>query len=72
MCMFWLELPSFYTDHLTQVAKDARLDKFEITRKIKLLPDSWTPETGLVTASLKLKREQIKAKFKNELDKLYA
>ncbi|XP_027171086.1 long chain acyl-CoA synthetase 8 [Coffea eugenioides] len=57
---------------LSKVAKEAKLDKFEIPAKIKLLPDPWTPESGLVTAALKLKREQLKAKFKDELEKLYA
>ncbi|KAL3502580.1 hypothetical protein ACH5RR_037029 [Cinchona calisaya] len=57
---------------LSEVARDAKLDKFELPAKIKLLPDPWTPESGLVTAALKLKREQLKAKFKEELEKLYA
>lgn len=56
---------------LSKVAKEAKLDKFEIPAKIKLLPDQWTPESGLVTAALKLKREQLKAKFKDELQRLY-
>ncbi|KAH7844274.1 hypothetical protein Vadar_026290 [Vaccinium darrowii] len=55
-----------------QAAKAAKLDKFEIPAKIKLMSDPWTPESGLVTAALKLKREQLKAKFKDELQKLYA
>lgn len=55
-----------------QAAKAAKLEKFEIPAKIKLLPEPWTPESGLVTAALKIKREQIKAKFKDELHKLYA
>ncbi len=54
-----------------QVAKATKLDKFETPAKIKLLPDQWTPESGLVTAALKIKREQLKAKFKNDLDILY-
>lgn len=54
-----------------QVGKAARLDKFEIPAKIKLIPEPWTPESGLVTAALKLKREPLKAKFKDELQKLY-
>ena len=54
-----------------QVAKDAKLDKYETPAKIKLLPDPWTPESGLVTVALKIKREQLKAKFKDELQKLY-
>ncbi|KAJ4730242.1 Long chain acyl-CoA synthetase [Melia azedarach] len=56
---------------LSKVAKAAKLDKFEIPSKIKLLLEPWTPESGLVTAALKIKREQIKAKFKDDLEKLY-
>jgi len=54
-----------------QAAKVGRLEKFEVPAKIVLLPEPWTPESGLVTAALKLKREQIKTKFKDDLDKLY-
>lgn len=54
-----------------QVAKAAKLDKFETPAKIKLVAEQWTPESGLVTAALKLKREQIKTKFKDDLVKLY-
>ncbi|KAI5340038.1 hypothetical protein L3X38_019312 [Prunus dulcis] len=57
---------------LSKVAKAAKLDKFETPAKIQLLADPWTPESGLVTAAMKIKREQIKSKFKNELQKLYA
>lgn len=57
---------------LSKVAKEAKLDKFETPAKVKLVPEPWTPESGLVTAALKLKREQLKAKFKDELVKLYA
>ncbi|XP_031274479.1 long chain acyl-CoA synthetase 8 [Pistacia vera] len=57
---------------LSKVGKGAKLDKFEIPAKVKLLPDPWTPESGLVTAALKIKREQLKAKFKEDLQKLYA
>ncbi|KAF8410881.1 hypothetical protein HHK36_003418 [Tetracentron sinense] len=56
---------------LSKVAKVAKLDKFETPAKLKLLADPWTPESGLVTAALKLKREQLKSKFKDELQKLY-
>ncbi|CAI9294911.1 unnamed protein product [Lactuca saligna] len=56
---------------LSKVGKEAKLDKFELPAKIKLMPEAWTPESGLVTAALKLKREQLKAKFKDDLQKLY-
>lgn len=54
-----------------QAAKAARLEKFEMPAKIILLAEPWTPESGLVTAALKLKREQLKTKFKDDLNKLY-
>ncbi|KAK1300435.1 hypothetical protein QJS10_CPB13g00647 [Acorus calamus] len=56
---------------LLKAAKATRLQKFEIPSKIKLLPDPWTPEAGLVTAALKLKREVIRKTFALELSKLY-
>lgn len=58
--------------NVLQVGKGAKLDKFEIPAKVKLLPDPWTPESGLVTAALKIKREQLKGKFKEDLQKLHA
>ncbi|XP_057857912.2 long chain acyl-CoA synthetase 9, chloroplastic isoform X5 [Cryptomeria japonica] len=54
-----------------KAAKNSKLEKFEIPAKIKLLPDAWTPETGLVTAALKLKREALKKTFSEKLSKLY-
>ncbi|XP_061363906.1 long chain acyl-CoA synthetase 9, chloroplastic-like isoform X1 [Gastrolobium bilobum] len=57
---------------LVKGAKKARLQKFEIPAKIKLLPDPWTPESGLVTAALKIKRDVIRKTFQEELSKLYA
>ncbi|KAE9605183.1 hypothetical protein Lal_00025565 [Lupinus albus] len=57
---------------ISKVAKAGKLQKTEIPAKIKLLPDPWTPESGLVTAALKIKREQLKARFKDDLQKLYA
>ncbi|KAG4191347.1 hypothetical protein ERO13_A07G087200v2 [Gossypium hirsutum] len=56
---------------LSKVGKDAKLDKFEIPAKITLMAEPWTPESGLVTAALKIKREQIKSTFKDDLQKLY-
>jgi long-chain acyl-CoA synthetase len=55
-----------------QAAKQARLEKFEIPVKIKLIPEPWTPESGLVTAALKLKREVIRKTYENDLAELYA
>uniref|UniRef100_M0ZJY6 Long-chain-fatty-acid CoA ligase n=1 Tax=Solanum tuberosum TaxID=4113 RepID=M0ZJY6_SOLTU len=57
---------------LVKAAKGARLEKFEIPAKIKLLSEAWTPESGLVTAALKLKRDVIKKAFSQELAQLYS
>ncbi|CAL1362325.1 unnamed protein product [Linum trigynum] len=56
---------------LVKEAKKAKLERFEIPTKIKLLSNPWTPETGLVTAALKIKREAIRKAFSEELSKLY-
>ncbi|RVX22633.1 Long chain acyl-CoA synthetase 9, chloroplastic [Vitis vinifera] len=56
-----------FKKRLVHAAKQARLEKFEIPAKIKLLPDAWTPETGLVTAALKIKRDVIRKRFSEDL-----
>ncbi|XP_047321555.1 long chain acyl-CoA synthetase 9, chloroplastic-like [Impatiens glandulifera] len=57
---------------LVKAAKQARLEKFEIPAKIKILSEPWTPESGLITAALKLKREVIRKEFSQELTELYS
>ncbi|CAH1454550.1 unnamed protein product [Lactuca virosa] len=52
------------------VGKEEKLDKFELPAKINCCQIK-TPEFALVTATLKLKREQLKAKFKDDMQKLY-
>ncbi|EMS61973.1 Long chain acyl-CoA synthetase 9, chloroplastic [Triticum urartu] len=59
-------------ESLTKAAKQARLEKFETPAKVKLIPDPWTPESGLVTAALKLKREVIRKTYEDDLAQLYA
>ncbi len=54
-----------------QVGKQGHLERMEIPTKLKLLPDPWTPEIGLVTAAMKIKREAIRKTFANDLKALY-
>lgn len=56
---------------LVKAAKQARLEKFEIPARIKLLSEPWTPESGLVTAALKIKREIVRKTYSDELALLY-
>jgi len=49
-----------------------RLNKFEIPQKIKLISDIWTPDTGLVTAALKLRRRNIQNYYQQLIDRMYS
>ncbi|XP_047341345.1 long chain acyl-CoA synthetase 9, chloroplastic-like [Impatiens glandulifera] len=57
---------------LLKVGRGGGLEKFEIPAKIILVYEQWTPESGLVTAALKLKREVIKKQFSAQLAQLYS
>ena len=39
-----------------------KLHKFEVPRAITFVQEEWTPESGLITASFKIKRKQISQK----------
>ncbi|KAH8854813.1 Long-chain-fatty-acid--CoA ligase 4 [Schistosoma japonicum] len=56
---------------LHRVAKEKRLSTFEIPQKLALDTIAWTPDTGLVTDALKLKRFNLQTRFQREIDDLY-
>lgn len=47
------------------------LKKAEIPTKIVLVLDEWTPDNGLLTAAMKLKRSLIKAKYESLIGELF-
>ena len=47
------------------------LQKFEIPKQIYITPDIWTPESGLVTAAMKLKRKEIGQYYPSYISKMY-
>jgi len=49
----------------------SKLAKFEVPQAFTLLTDPWTPEGGLVTAAMKLKRKSIEKEFKSEITAMY-
>jgi long-chain acyl-CoA synthetase len=49
----------------------SNLEKFEIPRMITLVPEAWTPESGLVTAAFKIKRKVIQTLFQPDIDQMY-
>lgn len=47
------------------------VDRFEAPTKIKFVKESWLPDTGLVTDSLKIKRKEIDKFYQKEISQLY-
>lgn len=47
-------------------------DRFEVPTKIKFVKEVWTPDTGLVTDSLKLKRKEIEKFYAKEIQEIYS
>jgi long-chain acyl-CoA synthetase len=56
-------------NEITVVNED--LAKFETIKKFYIAPVEFTPESGLLTPSLKLKKKVILKEFKEEIDALY-
>lgn len=49
-----------------------KLKKTHIPTKIKLCSDEWSPESGLATASFKLRRREIERFYAQDIKQLYA
>lgn len=49
----------------------AKLERFEIPKKIRLSAEAWTPETGLVTDAFKLKRKELKMHYQADIERMY-
>ena len=47
------------------------LEKFELPKKITLVTDEWTPDSGLVTAAFKIRRIFIVKKYVDEIKNMY-
>ena len=48
-----------------------RLQKFELPQALTLVQDQWTPESGLITASFKMKRKKIQIFYQRHIDRMY-
>merc|ERR1711994_328392 len=47
------------------------MEKFELPKKITLVTDEWTPDSGLVTAAFKIRRIFIVKRYENEIKNMY-
>jgi len=52
-------------------AAKGRLQNFEVPKNLRLISDQWTPEGGLLTSAMKLKRKQIQNKYQLHIDQMY-
>ena len=48
---------------LDNAAAQARLTRIELIGNIRIVSDDWTPETGMLTSALKLKRQAIMTRY---------
>jgi len=52
--------------------KLTNLQNFEIPKKIHLYPELWMPQSGLVTAAFKIKRNNVYKQFQSQLNEMYS
>lgn len=58
-----------YKEEFDKINKS--LPEHERIMRIRLVPDTWTPATGELSASLKLKRKVIESKYSDLIDNIY-
>jgi len=55
-----------------EVCRKGDIERFEMPQRVKIVKEMWTPETGLVTDALKLKRKAIEQKYRRFIAELYS
>merc|ERR1719489_753289 len=58
------------TDLLTEELKTKDMQRFEIPSAFTLVPHLWTPDTGLVTGAMKLRRKQIYQEYQTDIERM--
>ncbi len=59
-------------EEIVSTAKAAGLVKKEIPVRIKVVAETWSPDNGILTAALKLKRKTIESTYKRTIEELYS
>jgi len=49
----------------------ARLLKTELPSKVLVVPEEWSPDSGLVTAAMKIRRKNITDHYQRDINRLY-
>jgi long-chain acyl-CoA synthetase len=53
-------------------AANQEVARVEQVKKFAIVPDAWTPESGEITPSLKLKRRVVLEKYAHEIEAMYS
>ena len=59
-------------DQIKVFGEKAGLSKYEVPVKIKLCHETWTPDSGLVTAALKIRRRPIQEFYHRDLQLMFS
>ena len=51
---------------------NGNLARFERLKRVLLVPDEFTPDNGVLTPTMKLKRRVIEERYKRQIDEMYA
>jgi long-chain acyl-CoA synthetase len=65
------EIISAITKAIQEHARKSKLHKMEIPAKIKLCGEKWSPDSGLLTAALKLRRKNIQEYYQTDINRMY-
>ena len=68
---FKSEFNKLILDDMMKLGKDTGLNKLELPKKIYLEPTMWTPESQLLTPTMKTKRNEMSKHYKQQIEKLY-
>ncbi len=59
------------TKEIVKFGAQSGLHRMEIPTKIKLCSEEWNPDSGFITAALKLKRKSIQNFYQKDIDRMY-
>ncbi|XP_027202912.2 long-chain-fatty-acid--CoA ligase 4-like [Dermatophagoides pteronyssinus] len=59
-------------EDVQQIAKQSGLSRKEIPKRIRLISDVWSVETGILTSAMKMKRNVIEKLYRQQLSDLYS
>ena len=57
---------------ITESGLQYRLNRREIPLKVRVCPEEWSPDNGMLTAAMKLKRVNIVNKYKSEIYEMFS